>query len=181
MWKIKLEYVSCFCEGQLAAWSESAWLWLRTHGFGSPIYNLPNIHAPFMYKYSAWQIWFLLPPIPVIHFLQLCGVGPLRKARYHFPAALSTCLEFTSKIHLKHTPFPLENSKLIYLQIPDELDMFRGLCNFIFWKLHFDGVGNVYFSEKNQNRPPSLNKAQTKQQTKKNSSHARFMKCLSLL
>lgn len=145
--KLSEKCVYCFCEGLSVAWSESARLWLWTHGFESPISHLLSIHAPFIYKYSAWQIWFLLPPIPVIHFLQLRGVGPLRKAWYRPPAALSTCLEFTSKIHLKHTIFPLENSELIYLQIPDELDMFWGLCNFMFWKLCFDGAGNVYFPE----------------------------------
>lgn len=93
-------------------------------GFESMMYNLLSIHALLIYKYSAWQIRFPLLAIPVIHFPQLYGVGPLWKAWYRPPAVLSTCLEFTSKIHLKHTIFPLENTELIYLQIPDELDMF---------------------------------------------------------
>lgn len=149
---------------------DSQWLAVSLHDCGGRCTALNPwsviYWAPFIYKYSAWQIWFPLPPIPVIHFLQLHGVGPLREAWYRPPADLSTCLEFTSKIHLKHTIFPLENSKLIYLQIPDELDTFWGLCNFIFCKLHFDGAGEVYFSEWNQNRAPSQNKAQTKQHTK---------------
>lgn len=133
------------CEGQLVV--TLAWLWLQMQSFESLTCNLLSIHAFFIHKYSAWQIWFPLPPIPVIHFLQLYGGSPLRKVWYCPPAVLSTCLEFTSKIHLKHTIFPLENTELIYLHIPDELDMFWGLCNLMFCKLHFDGAGSVYFSE----------------------------------
>lgn len=103
--KLNWKYVYHSCGGELVAGSGSACLWLWTHCSGSLIYNLLSIHALFVYKYSVWQIWFPLPPIPVMHFLQLYGVGPLWEAWYHPPAAQSTCLEFTSKIHLKHTIF----------------------------------------------------------------------------
>lgn len=47
-------------------------------GFESMMYNLLSIHALFdLHKYSTWQIRFPLLPIPVIHFPQLYGVGPL--------------------------------------------------------------------------------------------------------
>lgn len=109
--------------------------------------NLLSFPALFIYKYLVWKIWYPLLPIPVIHFLQLYGARPLQAGWYQLPAALSTCLEFTSKISVKHTIFSLENRELIYLQIPDELDTFWGLYNFVFCKLFFDEAGNFYFSE----------------------------------
>lgn len=92
-------------------------------GFESMMYNLLSIHAldlqifsladPISFYYQS--LWFIFHNYMV---WALCGKPDIA------PAVLSTCLEFTSKIHLKHTIFPLENTELIYLQIPDELDMF---------------------------------------------------------
>lgn len=67
-------------------------------GFESPICNLLSTHTPFMYKYSARQIWFPLPPIPVIHFLQLYGVSPAGS-----PISPSCCSVHLFRIYIQNS------------------------------------------------------------------------------